>query len=491
MKLKHYRDPELGACLKKAAEEWRAVSPERCFEKPEGFRFSSYVVRICFWLLYLLVPVVMVTTEEEPLMLALILPALAVGTFDKFWTFKNLIEGCSASPQLPLSNKRMDHEIRRRWKKPILKGACLSIFWGLFLRGEMPSFAGSLNSLAVYCSLLGLLSICLLPFCRSLFQMAAYGAYGSIFIFFVFEPWRPLLQKGFEILPWYQALAPSPNTFFWLAGLILAGVTGLWITRSIWSSVAPHDRTNFYEVFGGGIHDQEAWAESNSDQTSQLISNVKPRGLIEQMIWNTLGSKERILMSMSLFEKKPYLGLCLCGGMIGIIVAWVMGHSGWIDSGKQYFLVPFALVFLVISLNHNSLAVLNFLGAMQVSSQTLSSKFNALPFTLPTLEKMAWKEGAPKWILAASIFSLIAATYTWQSKSLAIGFISWFCGILALVLPLLVFGNLCLGGKEASNIVARIFFSLHKLYWRLVFPFISLPFSLMASRAAPYFLKPL
>ena len=449
MTLKRYRNPKIATALKRAVNAWTLTSPRNGLPLQEKThilgKLKGLLVLILVLFLILMPVAWMFYGKEGPYLMSLLIPGAVAFTFSILLQIKSLIQNCETSNRLPLNDALMNQECRSRWLPPFLKGLFIVAFWGLFMESGQIPLLGMGKAVMVFLGLFGFMPLVLYSKSSWAFRTVYFGPMAALFLFLVIQNPVFQLKRAVEFLPWYQALAPNSG-WMWSFVILSIGAVVSWLTRKRWTSISPHDRTRFFELYGSSAVEVDEEIEQLFEKNPRT-----PVGALEKIIWGKMNSKEQALARAVGFCKERFLNRWLKWTFIGLALIFLglFDASGilsgrWHGSGNFFtdtlpaYTIPFILLSIASPLS------MKYLGAMPISSQTLSARFVTLPYSLATLEKITLKEGLIKWLLISMSISMIFTLNLWPIGNDFLKTFPLFFSVLMQCFPMLILIQLTL-----------------------------------------------
>ena len=402
MKLREYRNSTIKSRLEHAAKDWLSEDPKRSFREPETISFS----RIIKWLLAglgiaLLSLFLWVAEGDGPIFLAIILPVLAIRTFFQVARIQATPASLEATHVLPLDDQTLTRQVRANLKAPLLQGIFLAASMGTLAAGPGVSLTGAFQAALIHLSIFGCLTLSYYGVFFSVFSFLAKASAVLLFASMVISRLREFTTFLIEGTPWFRAF-DSP---LHLALLTVSGIFFAWFTRNRWSKVSYFNRTALYEDSPSTDSEVETDLEPEgmvileSDPTPLLRH---PKGLLEQFVWRRLTIKERGLLRGVRGHTGHFLSSWIKLTLFFLAVVWLTRFEWPASIEKFRPIAPFlSLLSGFFACGMWISPPTQYLNALILGPQTTVARFQAIPITLSTLEKLMWKEGFLRWFLIA------------------------------------------------------------------------------------------
>lgn len=407
MKFRHYRNPKIADRLNAASRRWVNDSPENQFEKPKGLIPGNITKTLWTIVIMIAGSLILGSHDQAPLLLTLALPVIAAITLSDLRELSNQPYLEETSYLLPLSDQRIDQQIRNDWKKPLITGTIAAALFGASAGITSLPVISALKAGLTFWALLGTLSISANPRFSWIHQATIFGLGALCLIFSYSTTIQEFVILQTSWWPWYLAF----DSWAILATCLLAGGLIAFNTRRFWGTISPFSRTEFYESWDGLSLDSlldesiEGGPIEIPDETFQKPS--KPRGLIEFLLWDKLSRKEQSLVKISGATQSNWLSGWVLTNLLVIALSWVI---------RQEWLIPpvalgAATVISIVFVGMFFLVKCPFLTAphlagMEIAPQTTACQYQTIPVGLGSLERIFWREGLIKWPLAALTISL-------------------------------------------------------------------------------------
>lgn len=431
MKFRTYRNNLVHQRLEKEALSWATIEGHT-FESPPRPDLGYYLKPVGLGLiLVFLLLVTFFTSNTGPGLIAVVIPILAGFTFFKMVDILGRISGTELSHLLPLSHETLRKEILDNYQYPLLKGAFLSALFGFFgANPELSSF-GALQGALVYFATLTSLTICFFWKFAAILAVSLVTYLALAFAGTFHDSFSHFASFFLVNSPWYLAYSDGRVlTFFTLFGLGSA-----LFSRRAWLDTSVFDRTAFYENRPGESLDETDPTDGVSLESSPPPLPSNPHGLLEKLTWKFLNIKERGLLRAVGFNQSSFLKSWLIFTSLPFVAVWVSQLNLPAPYHKITGLSEIAgIMILLWSISLTATRTTRYLNGILISPHTIGAQFQALPLTLPRLEKLMWKECIPRWILVAFSFALFPLALVKLENSLS-DFANYFLLTLSIIIP--------------------------------------------------------
>lgn len=399
MKLRKFRNARIRERLRAAAARWRDAAPGRSFETSGDLSLTKIATRLALIALFgCLLLVLRSLRDDGPLLLAMILPVVAILKFLRFLHIWSSRAASESTYLLPFSNRLLTRQRRAEAVPVVLGGAIPAALAGAFGHPAESPWLGGLYGILVYLGFLGFLTLSYYWRFFTFFTLLAYGAFFLALGSMIFPPIKAIGISLLEASPWYLALQSIPA----LIGFCGAGIMIAFATRRRWYQVSVFDRTSYYED-----RDPEQLADEDFDfSKAEVVDGLtlagpsQPTGMIEKLSWR--------------FFTLPEKGLLRAIGWTGedLLISWLkstaiflvfcgLTHLSWPDPIEKFrTIAPFLVlgfVTLTQGICHSSVSAC--LGGQAIGPGSTAARFQLFPVTLGRAEKLMLKDSIPRWLL--------------------------------------------------------------------------------------------
>ncbi|MFT6240888.1 MAG: hypothetical protein ACI9NQ_000484 [Paracoccaceae bacterium] len=421
MKLRQFRNPSIRQRLKEAATSWQAIT-RRSFKSAPKATLSSILLKLSFGLLFgIILLFLWFSKEDGPIFLSVFLPAIAILVFLKTARIRAIPDTHETIQLLPLDNATLSRQIRHGIRKPIVLGIIFSAILGFFGAHETISLTGALQALLIFLGLLGFLTIAYLWKFFQILTVLVKASGALLFAAMVMDSLRAIGTTVIQATPWFQAFS-SPLI---LASFVIVGASVAFFTKDRWSKVTRYDRSHFFEANGRDSRLQNDTEHQEDVLTLSTLPNSSktPSGLLEKFTWRSLDLKEKALLRAAGSTDFTFLSNWAKVSALFFLALWLTRFSWPAAIDTFRFVTPLFALFAGISrypIIGSTPA--HYLQAVTLGSSTPAARFQVLPLSITTLEKLMWKESLLRWLLMS--LTLAAAPFFIPSYS---------CGPLSIV----------------------------------------------------------
>lgn len=409
--MKSFRNRGLAERLEEAVESWQHSHPELKIERRKWRNFFPSLF------ILFLAPITlfgMTLPDGGRHLLGLVLPVLSFLFFGSLHHIRDHLRFMPQSYHLPISDKTLNQEMKRRWFWELLIGSSFAAVYGFCLGGIGVAWQWAPKAVIIFWSLILLQGLTIYKWVDFIYYIIVRLLIVTIPIF-IFVDWaRPVLLSFFSnYIPWIRVFEHGVTGNLHLTAMILAGAAAFAFASHFWKSIGSRDWGLFYEGF-----EEEKNDDFKRDQkilSQDIHDQVRPHfpvGWIEQIIWKWLTPKEKTLSMMGGFCRQKFLTwLSVMGGILGSICLFRLLDLNEVE-GILLRLVCFKIILIFLYFGFNRMFMLR---TLLISENCCASSLAFFPITLKTLEKRMMKEGALK-VPAVAFMSAITVDWIFQGE---------------------------------------------------------------------------